>query len=280
MKPAMGVLFALWLTAGFPARVTAQTRELLLATTTSTRDAALLDAILPVFTRQTGIAVKVIAVGSGQALELGRRGDADVVLSHAPDQERALTDSGYFVRRLLVMHNDFLIVGPASDPAALAGSSDATAALRSIAARAAAFVSRGDRSGTHQLELGLWRRASIAPPGPGAWYVESGQGMGATLIIASEKDAYALTDRGTYLAFRKRLRLTLLLQGDAPLLNPYHVLEVNPARHPRVNAPGGKAFADFLVSAEAQEVIRTFGVERHGQPLFFPDGTGTARGGG
>ncbi|HEX9705642.1 MAG TPA: substrate-binding domain-containing protein [Gemmatimonadales bacterium] len=248
-----------------------QPRELLLATTTSTRDAGLLDALLPVFTRQTGFAVKVIAVGSGQALELGRRGDADVVLSHAPQQERALTDSGYFVRRLLVMHNDFLIVGPAADAADLKGTSDPAAALRRIAERSALFVSRGDRSGTHQMELDLWRRAGIAPPGPGAWYIEAGQGMAETLQMADQKGAYTITDRATLLAWRDRIRLVPMVEGDSLLHNVYHVMEVNPRNARRVNAQGARAFADFLVAPETQRLIGEFGRERFGQSLFVPD---------
>ena len=249
----------------------AQSREILLATTTSTRDAGLLDALLPVFTRQSGFAVKVIAVGSGQALELGRRGDADVVLSHAPQQERALADSGYFVRRLLVMHNDFLIVGPAADSAGLKGLIDATRVLQALAGRAATFVSRGDRSGTHQLELGLWRRAGITPPGPGAWYVESGQGMAETLQMADQKRAYTITDRATFFAWRDKIRLVPLVEGDSLLYNVYHVMEVNSKNARRVNAPGARALADFLVAPETQRLIGEFGRERFGQSLFVPD---------
>lgn len=265
------VLLSTTLFARLPPPLPVQSRELLLATTTSTRDAGLLDALLPAFTRQTGYTVKVIAVGSGQALELGRRGDADVVLSHAPDQERALTDSGYFVRRLLVMHNDFLIVGPAADTAGIAGGNDATAALRRIAAQRAAFVSRGDRSGTHQLELGVWRRAGIAPPRPGSWYVEAGQGMGETLQMADQKGAYTITDRATYLAWRERIRLVPMVDGDALLYNVYHVMEVNPKNAPRVNARGARAFAEFLVAPETQRLIGEFGKDRFGESLFVPD---------
>src|SRR6266704_6978069 len=183
---------------------TVQSKEVLLATTTSTRDAGLLDSLLPVFERQTGYTVKVIAVGSGQALAMGRRGDADVVLSHAPDAERALVDSGYFVRRRLVMHNEFLIVGPAGDPAGLRGLSDAVSAFRRIAERRAPFVSRGDQSGTHQREQLFWKRAGFSSIPRNDWYIESGQGMGATLQLADEKHAYTLTDRATYLTWRDK----------------------------------------------------------------------------
>src|SRR5256884_2032862 len=182
----------------------AQSHDVLLATTTSTRDAGLLDSLLPAFERQTHYAVKVIAVGSGQALAMGRRGDADVVLSHAPEAERALVDSGYFVRRRIVMHNEFLIVGPARDPAGLRGLSDPVAAFRKVAERRGIFVSRGDQSGTHQREQLLWKRAGFPSPPRGKWYIESGQGMGATLQLADEKHGYTLTDRATYLTWRGR----------------------------------------------------------------------------
>jgi tungstate transport system substrate-binding protein len=249
----------------------AQSREVLLATTTSTRDAGLLDSLLPIFTRKTGYSVKVIAVGSGQALELGRRGDADVVLSHAPDQERVLADSGYFLRRRRVMHNDFLVVGPPEDPASLRGMNDALAAFRRLARGAAPFVSRGDRSGTHQLERSVWRRLGIEPPRAGSWYVESGQGMGETLQMADEKRAYTLTDRATYLVRRDKVHLVPMVEGDSLLYNVYHVMEVSPRNAPRVNSPGAKALADFLVDPETQRIIGEFGKARFGQSLFVPD---------
>ncbi len=251
--------------------LTAQQHEVLLATTTSTRDAGLLDSLLPVFQRRTGLTVKVIAVGSGQALEMGRRGDADVVLAHAPEAERVLADSGYFLRRRLVMHNDFLVVGPASDPAGLRGMNEAVAAVRRLAARQAPFVSRGDRSGTHLLEQKLWRLAGVRPPSEGAWYVESGQGMAATLQMADQKRAYTITDRATYLAWRDKLQLVPLTEGDTLLYNVYHVMEVNPRNAPRVNTSGGRALADFVVSPEAQALIAEFGKARFGQSLFVPD---------
>lgn len=250
--------------------LSAQSKEVLLATTTSTRDAGLLDALLPIFTRKTGYTVKVIAVGSGQALELGRRGDADVVLSHAPEQERALADSGYFVSRRRVMHNDFLVVGPPDDPLGLRGATGALEAFRRVAARAHRFVSRGDRSGTHQLEYSLWRRIGVEPP-RGGWYVESGQGMGETLQMADEKGAYTLTDRATYLVWRDKIRLAPLVRGDSLLYNVYHVMEVNPRNAPRVNARGGRALADFLLDPETQRLIGEFGRSRFGQSLFVPD---------
>jgi tungstate transport system substrate-binding protein len=253
-----------------------QSREVILATTTSTRDAGLLDSLIPKFERQTGYHVKLIAVGSGQALAMGRRGDADVVLSHAPAAERALTDSGFLRNRRLVMHNDFLIVGPAGDAAGLRGMNDAVAAFSRVATHTAPFISRGDQSGTHQMELSLWRRAGVAPPA-GGWYVESGQGMAATLQMASEKRAYTLTDRATYLAWRDKVELVPLVEGDSLLFNVYHVLEVDIRNAPRVNTGGGKAFADFMVAPATQRLIGAFGVSRFGQPLFVPDAGKTDR---
>jgi len=249
---------------------TVQSAEVILATTTSTRDAGLLDSLLPVFERQTRLHVKVIAVGSGQALAMGRRGDADVVLSHAPEAERALVDSGYFVRRRLVMHNEFLVVGPAADPAGVRGLSDAVAAFRRIAGARALFVSRGDQSGTHQREQQLWKLVAGSGLRDG-WYVESGQGMGATLQLADEKRAYTLTDRATYLAWRDKLQLVPMVEGDSLLYNVYHVLELNPKNAGRVNLAGGRALADFFVAPETQALIAGFGKARFGQSLFVPD---------
>ena len=250
--------------------LSAQSSQVLLATTTSTRDAGLLDSLLPIFERQTGYQVKLIAVGSGQALELGRRGDADVVLSHAPQAERVLADSGYFLNRRLVMHNDFLIVGPAADPAGLRGLNQALAAMRRLAAQRATFVSRGDQSGTHKLEQALWKQVGITPPS-GGWYVESGQGMAATLQMADQKRAYTISDRATYLAWRDKVQLVPQVEGDSLLYNVYHVMEVNPKNAPRVNTAGGKAFADFLVAPATQALIGDFGKSRFGQSLFLPD---------
>lgn len=249
-----------------------QSRDIILATTTSTRDAGLLDTLVPIFERQTGYRVKVIAVGSGQALEMGRRGDADVVLSHAPEAERALTDSGYFSSRRLVMHNDFLIVGPAADPAGLRGMNDAVAALRRISDKKRSFISRGDQSGTHKLEQKLWRIAGIQVPGAGSWYIDAGHGMGETLQMADEKRAYTISDRATYLAWRDRLQLNPMVEGDTLLYNVYHVLELNPRNAPRINVVGGRAFADFMVAPTTQTLIGDFGKARFGQSLFIPDG--------
>jgi tungstate transport system substrate-binding protein len=250
----------------------AASKTVILATTTSTQDSGLLDVLVPMFEQQTGYVVKTISVGTGQALALGGRGEADVVLAHAPETEKKYLADGSMVNRRLVMHNDFIIVGPEDDPARIRGLRRATDALRRIAEAKAPFLSRGDNSGTNLLEKSLWKQAAIDPTG--TWYLQSGQGMGQTLGIASEKRAHALTDRGTYLAFRKRIALGVLVERDRPLLNIYSVMEVNPARFPKVNAAGGKAFADFILSAEAQAVIRTYGVERFGEPLFFPDAGG------
>jgi len=247
----------------------ASSKTVILTTTTSTQDSGLLDVLVPMFEKQTGYSVKTISVGTGQALALGGRGEADVVLVHAPETEKKYLAEGSMVNRRLVMHNDFIIVGPAGDPARIRGIRKATDAFHRIAGAKATFVSRGDNSGTNILEKTLWRQAGIEPEGN--WYLQSGQGMGQTLGIAFEKLAYTLTDRGTYLALRKRVTLEILVERDKPLLNIYSVMEVNPSRFPKVNASGGKAFADFMVSAEAQAVIKTFGVEKFGEPLFFPD---------
>jgi len=260
------------------APVEAQRSPVILATTTSTQDSGLLDVLIPIFEKKSGYTVKTIAVGTGQSLALGDRGEADVVLVHAPDLELQYVAKGNLVNRRRVMHNDFVLVGPPADPVGINGVKRAAEALKRIAERGAPFVSRGDQSGTHATEKSLWKAAGTTPNAP--WYIESGQGMGATLTIAAEKGAYTLTDRATFLAFKKRVRLAVLLEGDAALLNIYHVMEVNPARYARVNAAGGKAFADFMLSAEAQELIKTFGVEKYGAPLFFPDAGKPAPSGG
>jgi tungstate transport system substrate-binding protein len=242
-----------------------KTNDVVLATTTSTRDSGLLDSLLPAFESTSGYKVKVVAVGTGQAIAMARRGDAQIVLVHAPEIERAEVDSGNFVRRRLVMHNDFLFVGPANDPARLGGLHDPVAALRRIVEAQAPFVSRGDRSGTHLFEQKLWKLAALQPPAPGGWYIEAGQGMAATLQMASEKDAYTITDRGTFLAWQPKLELVPLVEGDTLLYNVYHVMEVPDA------GPGARALADFFVSPDAQAFIGKFGASRFGRPLFIPD---------
>lgn len=244
--------------------------EVILATTTSTADSGLLDVLLPKFEQMTGYKAKPIVVGSGQAMALSERGEADVLLVHAPDSEVQFMQAGHGANRKLVMHNDFIIAGPAPDPARIRGTTSAAETLKRIANAKAIFVSRGDNSGTHQLELKVWKAANIDPKGQ-TWYQESGQGMGATLNIASEKGAYTITDRATYLANKKALDLELLVQGDKILLNIYHVIQVNPKKSPKINADGAKAFVDFMVAPETQEIIGKFGVDRFGQPLFFPD---------
>jgi tungstate transport system substrate-binding protein len=242
-------------------------RTLILSTTTSTQDSGLLDVLVPMFEQATGYSVKTISVGTGQALALAARGEADVTLAHAPVLEKKYVEEGKMLNRRLVMYNDFVVIGPAEDPARIKGL-PAAEALRRIAAAEARFVSRGDKSGTHLLEQALWKQAGIEPKAP--WYIESGQGMGQTLGIANDRRAYTLTDRGTYLAFQKRVDLLVLVEKDRPLLNIYSVMEVNPANGPRVNATAGKAFADFVLSPAVQGVIRTFGVDKYGQPLFVP----------
>jgi len=247
----------------------ATSNSLLLSTTTSTQDTGLLDVLIPLFEKKTGSKIKTIAVGSGQALAMGARGDVDVVLAHAPDLEKEHESQGLFVDRQLVMHNDFVLLCPAADPAQIRGLKRTTEALARIASRQTRFVTRGDKSGTDLLEKSLWKQAGIAPKG--TWYMESGQGMGGSLLLASEKQACIVSDRGTYLAFKSRLSLDIVLQGDRVLLNIYHVMQPNPEKFPKVNAAGGKAFVDFMISREAQEIIRQFGKEKFGSPLFVPD---------
>jgi len=263
----LAFLFALFLVACSPAASGA--KEIILATTTSTQDSGLLDVLIPAFQQQTGYNVKTIAVGTGQALKMGEQGNADVLLVHAPASEKQFMDAGYGTDRRLVMHNDFVIVGPPQDPAGVKSAQSPAEAFQKIAAMGAAFVSRGDDSGTHKMELSLWQAAGVKPEG--AWYLQSGQGMGPTLKIASEKNAYTLTDRATYLALQPTLDLAILVGKDPSLLNVYHVILVNPARWPKVNVTGGRALADYLTSAEGQGMIAQFGVEKYGQPLFFAD---------
>ena len=249
-----------------PAR--AQSMNVILSTTTSTQDSGLLDVLVPMFEKKTGLSVKTVSVGTGQALALAARGEADVALVHAPSLERKYVGEGKMKNRRLVMYNDFIIIGPEDDPARIKGTPKVADALKRIAETQSRFVSRGDQSGTHLLELRLWKRAGILPEG--AWYIESGQGMGQTLGIANDRRAYTIADRGTWLAFQKRVSLPILVEKDKPLLNIYSVMEVNPANGPRVNVAGGKAFADFMVAPETQAAIKTFGVDKFGQALFVP----------
>jgi tungstate transport system substrate-binding protein len=243
--------------------------DVILATTTSTQDSGLLDVLVPAFQAATLYNVQTVAVGTGQALKMGEEGNADVLLVHAPSSEVTFMDNGFGSDRRLVMHNDFILVGPEADPAAIQGLSAADA-LKAIDAAGGTFVTRGDDSGTHKKELDLWKKAGLDPAGQ-AWYLETGQGMGASLIIASEKAGYILTDRATYLANQDKLHLVILSEGDPTLLNVYHVIIVNPAKWPKVNQAGAMAFADFLVSADGQALIGAFGIDKFGQPLFTPD---------
>jgi tungstate transport system substrate-binding protein len=244
-------------------------KEIILATTTSTQDTGLLDVLVPAFEKDSGYNVKVIAVGTGQALAMGERGDADVMLVHAPSSEKKVVDEGVGLGRRLVMHNDFVLLGPSSDPAGIKGTALATDALTNIHNKGASFISRGDDSGTDKLEKALWKKANLDPSGK-SWYQETGQGMGASLQVANQKDAYIMSDRGTFLATNS-LSLTILLEGDPQLLNVYSVMEVNPQKFSLVNGAGGKAFADFMVSDEAQSIIKDFGVDKYGQALFTAD---------
>ena len=250
------------------------TNEIILATTTSTQDSGLLDFLLPKFHADSQYLVKTIAVGTGQALKMAEEGNADVLLVHAPASEVELVEKGYGVDRTLIMHNDFVIIGPADDPAGISGMELATDALQHILNSGSTFVSRGDDSGTHKMELALWSEIEQQPQGDA--YVESGQGMAATLRIASEKGGYTLTDRATYLANQEDLDLEILVEGDQRLLNIYHVISVNPEKWPQANYAGAQAFSAFLVSQEIQKMIGEFGVEQYGQPLFFPDAGKTA----
>jgi tungstate transport system substrate-binding protein len=244
--------------------------NIILATTTSTQDSGLLDVLVPIFQNGTGYVVQTVAVGSGAALKMAEEGNADVLLVHAPAAEKELMAAGWGLERFLVMHNDFVIVGPANDPAGVKDTTNTLDAFKAIAESGAGFVTRGDDSGTHKMELSLWGKTEVDPSGQ-AWYVDSGQGMGATLTIASEKQAYTLTDRATYLANKDNLELEILFEGDAALLNVYHVITVNPEKWPKSNYDGALAFAQFMTDPETQVAIGEFGKDKFGQPLFFPD---------
>jgi tungstate transport system substrate-binding protein len=245
--------------------------NLILATTTSTQDSGLLDVLVPMFEAQTGYIVQTVAVGTGEALKMGEEGNADVLLVHAPSSEVTFMDGGFGKDRMLVMHNDFIIVGPADDPAAIngLGPKDAFLAIYNAGVN---FVSRGDDSGTHKKEVSFWKKAEKDPAAEKpAWFIETGQGMGASLTVASEKQAYILTDRATFLANKDKLQLEILLEGNNALLNVYHVITVNPDKWPAVNYEGAMAFAKFITDPATQAVIAEFGLEKFGQPLFYPD---------
>jgi tungstate transport system substrate-binding protein len=269
----LAILIALFITSviggcggnGVPAG--RKTIRLKLATTTSTENSGLLDFLLPHFEAAYGIAVDVLAVGTGQALRLGERGDVDVVLVHAPQAEKDFMKAGYGVNRRRIMHNDFVLLGPKEDPAGIAGLGDGALALKGIAEKGAPFASRGDESGTHKREKSLWKKAGGAPPA--GTYMETGQGMGATLLIAHEKRAYVLADRGTFLAFQGKIELPVLVEGDPALLNPYSVIAVNPARHGHVRYVEAMTFIGWLTSPKAQKRIGEF--RKGGEILFHPD---------
>lgn len=244
--------------------------NLILATTTSTQDSGLLDVLIPLFEEEYGYTVQTVAVGSGEAMKMGEEGNADVLLVHAPSSEVAFMDNGFGRDRFLVMHNDFIIVGPASDPAGIKGMTSASDAFKKVYESGAQFVTRGDDSGTHKKELALWKSAALDPAGR-AWYLETGQGMGASLTVASEKGAYILTDRATYLANKGNLQLEILVEGDTSLLNIYHVITVNPDKWSEVNYEGALAFARFMIADATQKIIGEFGLDTFGQPLFYPD---------
>ncbi|HXE96478.1 MAG TPA: substrate-binding domain-containing protein [Dongiaceae bacterium] len=261
---AVTLAILVWGTAALAA-----SKAVILATTTSTQDSGLLDVLVPLFEKESGFQVKTISVGSGQAMKMGEKGEADVLLVHSPDAEKKFMADGFGVSRRLVMHNDFVIVGPAADPAGIKGAS-AAEAMKRISKAGALFISRGDNSGTHAKEKGLWKGAAISPEGQ-KWYQQTGLGMGETLNVTAEKKGYTITDRATYLSLKKGLGLVILLEGDSKLLNIYHVIELNPVKWPKVNTQGGKAFADFMVAKGTQEIIGRFGADKFGAPLFFPD---------
>lgn len=244
-------------------------KELKLATTTSTEDSGLLDYILPEFTKDTGYEVQVISVGTGQAIEMGEAGDVDVILVHSRAAEDQFVEEGYGVDRRDVMYNDFLIIGPAEDPAGIKGEADVVKAFTTIQEKQAPFVSRGDNSGTDKKEKGIWSKAGITPEGD--WYIEVGQGMGDTFRMADEKMAYTLIDRATYLNLKDNYQLEPMVEGSPELLNPYGVIPVNPEKHPHVDFEGATAFAEWLTSEKGQKMIGEFGVDEFGQQLFVPD---------
>ena len=254
-----------------PSTGCAKDKELILASTTSTQDSGLFDVLLPAFEEATGYKVKVIAVGTGEAIELGEKGEADVILVHSRKAEDQFVEEGCGVNRKDVMHNDFLIVGPKEDPAQISGMTLAADAFKAIADTKSLFVSRGDDSGTHKKELSVWEKLAVTPSED--WYIETGQSMGETLKITDEKEGYTLTDNGTWLAQKENFTLIELVKGDEILYNPYGVIAVNPEKHPdlKINYEGAMAFINWIIGQEGQEIIKEFGVEKYGQPLFYPD---------
>jgi tungstate transport system substrate-binding protein len=264
------VVLAATITLVVAAPARAQDKSIVVASTTSTQDSGLFSHILPLFKAKTGIDVKVVAQGTGQALDTGRRGDADVLFVHAKAQEDKFVADGFGVKRYPVMYNDFVLIGPKSDPAGIKGMTDVAEALKAIKSKGASFISRGDRSGTHIAELDLWKAAGIdIGKEKGPWYKEIGQGMGAALNTASAANAYVLADRGTWLSFKNRGDLDILVAGDKRLFNQYGVMLVNPEKHPHVKKALGQAFIDWLVSPEGQKAIADYKI--NGQELFFPN---------
>jgi tungstate transport system substrate-binding protein len=264
------VVLAATITLVVAAPARAQDKSIVVASTTSTQDSGLFSHILPLFKAKTGIDVKVVAQGTGQALDTGRRGDADVLFVHAKAPEEKLVADGFGVKRYPVMYNDFVLIGPRSDPAGIKGMTDVAEALKAIKSKGASFISRGDRSGTHIAELDLWKAAGIdIGKEKGPWYKEIGQGMGAALNTASAANAYVLADRGTWLSFKNRGDLDILVAGDKRLFNQYGVMLVNPEKHPHVKKALGQAFIDWLVSPEGQKAIADYKI--NGQELFFPN---------
>ena len=255
--------------------------NLILATTTSTQDSGLLDVLVPMFEKQSGFKVQTVAVGSGAAIQMGQEGNADVLLVHSPSAEKTFMTDGWGKERVLIMHNDFILVGPASDPAKIKGLGPKDAFVAIATAGDAdpskvLFIARADKSGTSTKELDFWKKASLDPAGKKpAWYVETGQGMGPSLTIASEKGGYTLTDRATFLANKAKLQLEILLEGNNAMLNVYHVITIDTAKWPKVNYAGATAFVKFMTDPATQEVIGKFGLEKYGQALFFPDATKT-----
>ncbi len=251
--------------------------EIIMASTTSTRDSGLMDKLIPIFQQQTGYVMKPVYVGTGAAIAQGQAGNADVLLVHAPSLEVPFMQAGYGINRRLVMHNDFILVGPTADPAGIKGMTVAADAFKKIANGQFTFYSRGDNSGTDVLEKGLWKNIGISVADNSTsnpkWYIQGGAGTGMLdlLRVASEKGGYTITDRATYLANKSILALDIMVQGDPGLLNIYHVIQVNPAKFPKVNAAGAQAFSDFMVSPATQAIIASYGVDKYGQPLFFPD---------
>ncbi len=265
---ATAAAWAVLLIAAIP--VVAQEKSIIVASTTSTQDSGLFSQILPLFKAKSGIDVKVIAQGTGQALDTARRGDADIAFVHAKPQEQKFVADGFGVKRHEVMYNDFVLVGPKTDAAKIKGSKDVAAALKAIAATSSPFVSRGDKSGTHAAELALWKTAGIDPASTKpAWYREIGQGMGAALNTAQAMSAYVLADRGTWISFKNRADLEIVVEGDRALFNQYGVILVNPEKHPHIKKAEGQAFIDWLVSSEGQKAIASYKVD--GQQLFFPN---------